>query len=130
MSKESFVGELRATAAQLAPLTKSILPGAASWNGTEYVKTLPSEPEPHALAWQAVLLLLANLIEAQQCTLSPKQIEYIHVTLFGGMGSLNDVFFDPRRVGPLADVVNKGLDRKRADLYAAFKSFERISKRT
>jgi hypothetical protein len=120
MNKTEFVKQLRETAAEIKPLTEAVAPGAVVWNGTEYVKGEPKEPDPYALSWWSILLTIADLIEAQESPLSSKQIEYIERTLFGGMGSLNDLHFDPKTVGARAEIVNERLDQKRHVLFATF----------
>jgi hypothetical protein len=121
MNKAEFVKQLRDTAAEIKPLTQAVAPGAAIWNGTEYVKKERREPDPYALSWWSILRTMADLIEAQESAVSSKQIAYIERTLFGGMGSLNDLYFDPRTLGPAAKTVNERLDQKRHVLFDTFK---------
>jgi hypothetical protein len=122
MNKKQFIEALRDTAAALTPLTETVSPGAASWRGTEYVKaTRHMRADPYALAWWSILCTMADLVEAQEAPLSVEQIKYIEKILFGGMGSLNDLYFDSKELGAIAEMVNKGLDEQRHDLYAVFK---------
>ena len=117
-----FIEQLRATAAELKPLTESASSGDLVWNGTEYSKTGESKtPNPYALCWWAVLGTIADLLEAQQSPLSEKQIRYLERRLFGGMGSLNDLFFDTSSAGDNARSINDRLDERRRALFASFK---------
>src|SRR5277367_5840705 len=100
-TKTDFVASLRATAATLEPLTKGM-------------------PNPYALAWWANLRTIASMIEAQEAMLSAAQIAYLKRELFGGMGSLNDLWFSQTD----APGVNERLDQARHDL---FSSFSRLS---
>ena len=113
MNQTEFIKQLRATADELKPLTEAASPGAATWNGTEYVKGRGKKPNPYALAWWSTLIAVAELIDAQEAPLSVKQIAYLDRLLFGGMGSLNDLYFDPGSIGAVADLVNKRLDENR-----------------
>lgn len=116
MSKIKFIEQLRATAAELEPLTKSTLPGAMTWNGSEYVKNVgeANAPDPYALAWWSTLTTIADLIEAQETQLTDKQFAYLNRVLFGGMGSLADLSFNSKSV-------NEGLNKSRQLLFESFK---------
>jgi hypothetical protein len=120
MNKAEFIKQLRAIAAEIKPLTESSAPGALTWNGTEYAKGDAKKLDPHALAWWSMLGAIADLIEAQESPLSPKQMAYLDRTLFGGMGSLNDLYFDPKSSGPVANTINERLDRSRRDLFNSY----------
>lgn len=96
MKTADFIKKIRETAAVLEPLTQSVPAGAAAWNGSEYVKGEAKSADPQALAWWAMLGAIANLLEAQNSPLSSEQVAYLEKTLFGGAGSLNDLFFDSR----------------------------------
>jgi|SRR5208337_2985467 len=122
MNKNDFVKQLRLTSEELKPLTHSAMSCAAIWDGQSYVKGEVKEPDPYALAWSAILDTIAGLIEAQESQLSPKQITYLTRVLFGGMGSLNDLCFDPKSLGDAARVVNERLDQRRQVLFASFKT--------
>jgi len=122
MNKTKFIEQLRAIAEELKPLTQAASPGAATWNGMEYVKGGEKKPDPYALAWWSTLVSVAELIDAQEGPLSLKQIDYLDLLLFGGMGSLNDLCFDEKTVGSSAKAVNKRLDEKRHDLFVSFKN--------
>jgi len=125
MNKTEFIQQLRKTAEELKPLTESASPGSRVWDGIEYAKNTESrEPDPHALAWWAILNTIAELIEAQECALSSKQTEYIQQTLFGGMGSLNDLNFDVKGSPSVAARVNQRLAKQRGLLFAAFTAVE------
>lgn len=121
MNKTDFVEQLRATAEQLKPLTQSASSNAPTWNGKEYVKAGVKTPDPYALAWWSSLNAIAELLDAQETPLNDKQIAYLDGLLFGGMGSLNDLSFDPKIAGADAAVVNAQLDRHRHALFASFK---------
>lgn len=122
MNKSTFIKQLKATAKELAPLTQSIGVGALTWNGTEYAKSDKSKsPDPYALSWQTTLVTIAELLEAQESPLTEKQTKYLERLLFGGMGSLNDLFFDPNSGGDIARTVNDRLDKQRRALFASFR---------
>lgn len=91
------------------------------WNGVEYARNKESrEGNPGASAWWAILITMAELLEAQECPLSTRQTKYIRETLFGGMGSLNDLRFDDKQLPAGASQINKQLEEQRAALFAAF----------
>jgi len=115
MNKSEFVRQLRIAAEELKPLTVSVSPDAATWNGVSYVRGEAKSPNPYALAWWSILNTVADLLEAQETSISPKQIAYLDRTLFGGMGSFNDLSF------PEAHAINVRLDEKRRDLFSAFR---------
>lgn len=122
MNKSRFIEQLKATAKELAPLAQSAGAGGLTWNGSEYAKSGETRsPDPYALSWQTMLVAIAELLEAQEAPLNDKQIEYLKRLLFGGMGSLNDLFFDPKLGGATASTVNDRLDRQRHTLFAIFK---------
>lgn len=118
MNKTEFIRQLRATAEVLEPLTHSSSTAWKVWNGNAYVKNdgkAADTLDPYALAWWTALRTIAELIEAQDSPPSSKQIAYLQRVLFGGMGSLNDLSFRN------ADAINIRLQRKRGELFAAFK---------
>ena len=121
MQKTIFISRLRAVAKDLEPLTQAATSGSMAWDGKEYKKvTTDKHPDPYALAWWSTLNTLADMIEYQQGELCPKQISYLKRVLFGGMGSLNDLWFDERRLGTIAAGVNKKLSVSREALFGAF----------
>ncbi len=65
---------------------------------------------------------IADLIEAQESPLTEKQNKYLERLLFGGMGSLNDLNFDPQMRGDAAKTVNDRLDKQRRALFASFRN--------
>jgi hypothetical protein len=122
MNKSRFVEQLKATAKELAPLSQSARASSLMWNGTEYVRAGETRtPDPYALSWQTMLIAIAELLDAQEGPLTGKQAEYLERLLFGGMGSLNDLFFDPKVGGDTAKTVNDRLDKRRRALFASFK---------
>jgi len=129
MNKAEFIKQLKATAAEIKPLTESSAPGALTWNGTTYAKGEVKESDPQALVWWAMLGAIAELIEAQESPLSPKQMAYLDRTLFGGMGSLNDLYFDPKLSGAVANTVNERLDQSRRNLFASYNAGSECSSR-
>ncbi|QQR72310.1 MAG: hypothetical protein IPJ17_12340 [Holophagales bacterium] len=64
---------------------------------------------------------MAELLSRQDGPLSGLQAEYLAQTLFGGMGSLNDLQVDESRVGPEAGAANQELDRLRKVLFEEFR---------
>lgn len=125
MDKKRFIKELRITAEVLKPLTESVKSGSLKWNGREYApvvctKAEEKDPNPYALAWMTNLTTIAELLEAQQTSLSKGQIVFLNSILFGGMGSLNDLQFQMKEVGNIADTINERLEIQRNDLYGSF----------
>jgi|ERR1700683_764870 len=114
MNTTEFIKQLRATAEELKPLTQSALPGASTWDGKSYVKGEGKEPDPNALAWWSILNTIADLVEAQDAPLSTKQKAYLNRVLFGGMGSLNDLYFKA------GGAINERLNEKRRSLFESF----------
>jgi hypothetical protein len=122
MDRLEFVRQLRATATELMPLTESATSGSLSWNGVGYTKSgKAAKPDPYALSWQTTLTVIADLLEAQESPMTQKQLGYLERLLFGGMGSLNDLFFDPNSLGNIAAAVNDRLDKQRRALFDSFK---------
>ena len=68
------------------------------------------------------LIAIAELLEAQESPISGRQLDYLRRTLFGGMGSLNDLYFDSKAFGGPADFVNSSLEPRRRELYESFKT--------
>lgn len=123
MNKTKFIKQLRATAEELTPLTQSATAGVLNWDGAKYSKCDGSKgPDPYALSWQTMLRAIADLLEAQDASPTEKQSQYLEGLLFGGMGSLNDLFFDPKSIGDIAKTVNDCLDKQRTTLYSSFKN--------
>jgi hypothetical protein len=121
MNKSTFIAQLRAIAKELAPLTRLTPRGAMTWNGTEYAASETAvTPDPYALAWQTTLMAVAELLEGQESPITAKQINYLQGLLFGGMGSLNDLFFDPKSNGEAASAVNASLGKQRQLLFKIF----------
>jgi len=115
-SRARFRRVLRDTATELKPLTQSALPNSAAWDGMNYVTGVERAPDPYALAWWSILCTIADLLEAQESPLSPKQIEYLRRVLFGGMGSLNELSF--RGVAN----INQRLEVSRHRLWLSFEA--------
>lgn len=114
MNQRVFIDQLRATATEFTPLAQPPVAGASTWNGVEYAKGNDSKTfDPYALAWQTMLGAIADLLEAQEAPFNEKQTKYLERLLFGGMGSLNDLFFDPKARGEIASTVNDRLEKQR-----------------
>lgn len=116
MNVEKFIEQLRSIAEDLMPLTLSVSSNAAMWDGTKYVTDVKADvkaADPAALVWHSVLTTVAELMEAQEAPLTPRQREYLQSLLFGGMRSLNDVAFGQPRI-------DRSLDEKRRLLFAYF----------
>lgn len=121
MNKTEFIKQLRDTAAEIKPLTEATSAGALVWDGIKYAKGEVKQADAYALSWWSILGTIADLIEAQESPLSQRQLAYIERVLFGGMGSLNDLYFDPKTLGARARAINERLKQKRHALFAAFK---------
>ncbi len=116
MNKSSFLKQLRETAEVLRPLTQRASLSSATWDGSQYAKNEKViSPDPFALSWWSRLHTIADLIEAQESSLSPNQMAYLHRVLFGGMGSLQDLSFG-------SSTLNKDLEDKRRALFEIFQS--------
>jgi hypothetical protein len=123
MQKTTLIKHLRAIARLLEPLTHAAGPGDMAWDGKEYRKvTNEAHPDPYALAWWSKLNTLADMIDYQDSELSSKQLSYLQRALFGGMGSLTDLWFDERRFGQTAREINSKLGYSREALFSAFNS--------
>jgi len=121
VNKSELVKGLRAAASELEPLARSIGTNTAVWNGTSWVKGLPSqEPSPYAVGWLRTLNTLADILELQESPLSERQVTYLKEMLFGGMGSLIDLKFDWHKLGAAAKTVNKRLSDRTDELYNLF----------
>lgn len=122
MDKTTLARHLRAVAKDLEPLTKAAKAGGLSWDGRQYKRTYSDQqPDPYALAWWSTLNTAADMIDYQDGELSSRQISYLQRELFGGMGSLNDLWFDERRLGRSAKEVNDKLKLSREALFGVFK---------
>ena len=116
-----FIAVLRSIADELKPFIESSSSGSLSWNGTAYVKGKDKSPEPYALAWWSTLCTIADLLEAQESTLSAKQYDYLKRVLFGGMGSLNDFWLNKEVLGEEAESANNRIKGKTTQLFDLFK---------
>jgi hypothetical protein len=96
--KAAFTASLRATSIILEPLIKG-------------------SPEPYALAWWSKLQSIAAMIETQGSDVTAAQISYLKKELFGGMGSLNDLWFD-------MPGINENLSRAREKLFCDLSALE------
>jgi hypothetical protein len=115
---DGFVQALEATARVLAPFVDPPSSGGRRWDGAAYVSAPESPFDPGAAKWWSALTALAGIIAARDGPLSAKQKEFLERTLFGGMGSLNDLAIDEGRVGADASRANEELDRARGELFA------------
>lgn len=121
MNKATLISRLRAAAKDMEPLTQAASAGSLTWNGNEYVRaTSDKHPDPYALAWWSTLNTLSDMIEYQDTELSARQMSYLKRILFGGMGSLNDLWFDERQFGKLAKEINGKLSHSREALFSVF----------
>lgn len=117
MNKNEFVKQLRVVAEVLKPL--AAVPHKTAENVN--CATVPGRiADPDARIWQVLLLVLAGFIDDQDSSLSDKQLASLKRLLFGGMGSLNDLSFDPKVDGEIAKVVNDNLGKQRQELYRVF----------
>jgi hypothetical protein len=120
MNKIDIIVGLRALAEELQPFTQEVPSGGRVWNGTGYVKSEARQADPYALMWWGTLTETADLLDAQDGTLSAKQIEHLRNKLFGGMGSFNDYCIDANRFGDPAKAANQRLNEKRTKLFQLF----------
>jgi len=117
----NFIAALRSIADELKPFIESSSTGSLSWNGTAYVKGKDKSADPGALAWWSSLNTIADLLEAQESTLSAKQYDYLNRVLFGGMGSLNDFWLNKDTLGEEAQDANNRIREKTTKLFGLFK---------
>jgi hypothetical protein len=69
------------------------------------------EPEPYALAWRSKLDELATMLELQGFPVTEKQLHHIKSMLgvFGGNGTLDDLFFNADKYEAESKAVNEKL---------------------
>ena len=115
MKNKEISKQLEEIAEVLKPLTHAISHNTMMWDGVRYVKYEGEEkkPNPYALSWWFALTMLAAFIKSQEFPLTFKQIDCIRNFLFGTMGGVTDLFFDPQSVGEVANSINARLDTKR-----------------
>ena len=116
-----FVFALEQTARLLARFSTRDSPTSLRWDGRAYTAGTESRFDPFAAIWWSRLSAMAELLSRQDGPLSGLQAEYLAQTLFGGMGSLNDLQVDESRVGPEAGAANQELDRLRKVLFEEFR---------
>ncbi|MDB6172920.1 MAG: hypothetical protein JWL59_2231 [Chthoniobacteraceae bacterium] len=120
MNKKYFIENLNAVAAELEPLIHSSSGSALHWNGSEYAKGHDKVSDPKALQWYSMLKIIAEMLDRQDSPVTCRQMDYLRILLFGGMGSLNDLSFDSKVVGGVANTIEQNLNEKRHSLYVAF----------
>ena len=106
------VSQLADLLAQLAAVLQRFVSsdraGAHVWTGEEYALAAEArDGDPAVAAWWATAFTAAHLIAGQR-SLTPAQHEFLQQQLFGGMGSLNDVWLDSSRWGlkPMKQIVS------------------------
>src|SRR2546423_874145 len=117
----AFIQQLKEIVFELRPLTEQRMSDSLAWNGEAYTAASPKSADPHALAWWSTLNTVAALLNAQECPLSDGQMSYLEKLLFGGMGSLNDLYLNENRI-EAANGVNHRLDEKRRLLFQRFQA--------
>ncbi len=91
--------------------------GKSPWNRKKYVTvTTTKSMDPYAMAWCARLDTMAIMTNFQDGPLSAKQLEYLYLTLLGGMGSFSEFQLDEKEFGEDAKAANDILDRLRHEL--------------
>lgn len=123
----NFIAGLRSITDELKPFIESSSSNSLSWNGTAYVKGTNKSAEPYALAWWSSLNTIADLLEAQESTLSARQYDYLERVLFGGMGSLNDFWLNKDIHGEEARNANNRIREKTTQLFGLFKQLRTIA---
>lgn len=119
MRRDDVALGLREMADELKPFIRRAEPSPSPRNTPIWGGSSPQQPvDCYALAWWSGLADMAGLMEAQDSDLSPKQIEYLKRTLFGGMGSFSDFYLDRRDHGEPADMANQRLKEKRSKVFA------------
>jgi len=127
MSKLALIKGLRAAIQDMSPL-RTVVESATGPLGIE--GPLPARSREFDQytrawsAWSATLRTIADLIEAQAGPIDAAQIALLRMNLFGGMGSFNDLWFDPKILGPTAQHVNDRLTETRSAIYAALENLE------
>jgi hypothetical protein len=116
----SFVSLLQAITRVLGQFCDETSSTALRWDGKAYVPSTVAPADVQAAKWWGVLTALAGMLDAQAAPLTVEQRAYLDRLLFGGMGSLNDLWLDEQRLGSQATSANSELDRLRRDLFDAF----------
>jgi hypothetical protein len=70
--------------------------------------------------WFATLTTIETLISGQDTPLTETQRAYLQTLLFGGMGTIQDVFFDPKSLGETAVLMNNRLKERLSELFQSF----------
>jgi hypothetical protein len=117
----NFIAGLRKIADEFKPFIDTSRAGSLSWNGVAYVKRKDKLADPYGLAWWSSLTTMADLLEAQESTLSAKQFDYLERVLFGGMGSLNDFWLNEDIHGEEAKNANNRIREQTTQLFGLFK---------
>jgi uncharacterized protein YukE len=117
----TFINLLRQLAKLLGRFAEDEESGSLRWNGKAYSTTPQRRFDPHAAKWWATLNTLAEMLDAQNASISKGQRAYLDRLLFGGMGSLNDFQVDERRIGQEAKQVNEELRRLTKTLFDEFR---------
>jgi hypothetical protein len=115
INKVLLIQELRATAAALKPLSEGKLVVSTTDCSATPTKHW-RDPDPYALAWWSTLVTIAGMIEAQDSPLNTRQVMLIKSALFGSMGSVGDLRFDPTTLGEDAVTVKQRLHDRLAAL--------------
>lgn len=118
---KEFIKHLKEAALELQPLAEGRTAGSLSWDGTHYVEASCRSPNPYALAWWSTLNAIANLLESQGALPTDAQISYLYRLLFGGMGSLNDLYLEDSDSLAARDI-NRRLDQIRTALFKSLKA--------
>jgi hypothetical protein len=117
----TFIDLLRQLAKLLGRFAEDEESGSLRWNGKAYSKTPQRRFDPHAAKWWGILNTLAEMMDAPDASVSKAQRAYLDRLLFGGMGSLNDLQLDERRIGPEAKQVNEELRQLTKTLFDEFR---------
>jgi hypothetical protein len=117
----AFINGLHAIIRILAQFSDASPSGALKWDGQAYTSTTAGPSDVLAAKWWGILTALAGLLDAQAAPITIEQRRYLDRLLFGGMGSLNDLVLDERRLGPQAVAANRDLDRRRKELFDALR---------
>jgi hypothetical protein len=128
--KAALIDILKRTAEQLSPLTQS---DEGGWEAIQGLDGKPLRPHQHwrdvalrvpsrrAIEWRTRLSAVADLLEAQDGSLSERQVAYLRKLLCGGTQSFSDLSFDSSDVGDIAAVINRAMMERREEFTALFR---------
>ena len=117
---KKIIALLNQAAEVLQPFTRSVQPGSLVYDGTRYAPAPPQTPDPYALAWWSSIQTVVALLDGSE-SLTARQLDYLHSSFCGGMGSFSDFTLDTSHPGSDAEAANARLSSIRSSLFHALK---------